>query len=82
MAAASSAPPRSPCPFPLCPCPLQEVLLQGRISMPMSIGLVANYLLSVISLSFVGHLSTTELAAASLATTLYQMSAKILLAGM
>lgn len=43
---------------------------------------VANYLLSVVSLAFVGHLGTTQLAAASLATALYQMSAKIVLAGL
>lgn len=43
----------------------QEVCIQGRISVPLSIGLLSNYLLSVISLSFVGHLSTAELAAAS-----------------
>lgn len=53
-------------------------MTQGRISAPLSIGLVANYLLSVISLSFVGHLGTAELAAAALATTLYSMSAKIM----
>ncbi|PRW60882.1 MATE efflux family [Chlorella sorokiniana] len=64
------------------PTLLQEVVKQGRISAPLSIGLVANYLLSVISLSFVGHLGTAELAAAALATTLYSMSAKIMLAGM
>lgn len=55
----------------------QEVAIQGRISAPMAVGLVANYLLSVISLSFVGRLGVAELAAASLATTLYSVRAAV-----
>lgn len=62
--------------------PLQEMLIQARLSVPLSIGLIFNFCLCVISLGFVGHVGTTELAAAALATTLYEMTAKLLLTGM
>ena len=56
--------------------------MQARLAIPISVGLIANYLLSGISLAFVGHLGTQELAAAALGSTLYSMSAKILLQGL
>lgn len=67
-----------------CPTPrsLQELRSQAWLAVPTSINLIANYLLNVISLAFVGQLGTQELAAAALGTTLYSMSAKILLQGL
>jgi MATE family multidrug resistance protein len=61
---------------------VQEIKVQTRLAIPIAVGLIANYLLTVISLAFVGHLGTQELAAAALGSTLYSMSAKILLQGL
>ncbi|KAL4431763.1 hypothetical protein ABPG77_002979 [Micractinium sp. CCAP 211/92] len=67
---------------PKLPSLLQEALLQARLSAPLGTGLMANYMLSAVSLAFVGHLGSNYLAAAALATTLYSAVAKIMLAGM
>lgn len=45
--------------------------MQTKLAVPFSIGLILNNLIGIISLSFVGHLGTEDLAAAALATTLY-----------
>jgi Na+-driven multidrug efflux pump len=61
---------------------MQEIRVQARLVIPVAVGLIANYLLTVIALAFVGQLGTQELAAAALGSTLYSMSAKILLQGL
>ena len=55
---------------------------QGKLAGPIAIGHITNLALSLISLAFVGHLDTKYLGAAALGTTLYNMTAKIVLAGM
>lgn len=52
------------------------------MAVPLAVGHVTNYLLTVVSLAYVGHLGTRELAAASLAYTLYNLVARIVLAGL
>lgn len=59
------------------PFTLQEVGLQARIAAPIAACQVANFLVPVISLAVVGQLGALELAAASVATTLFTMSAKV-----
>jgi hypothetical protein len=49
---------------------------------PLALGLIANYSLSIISLSFVGKLGTAELAAAALGSTLYSMCGKLVMMGL
>lgn len=58
-------------------CALQEAGLQARILTPIAVCQVANFLLPVISLAVVGQLGVLELAAATVATTLFNMSAKV-----
>lgn len=59
----------------------QELTVQSKLAFPLAVGLIANYALSIISLSMVGQLGTQEMAAAALGSTLYSMSAKLLLMG-
>lgn len=54
------------------PSPAQEMAVQAGLSVPLSVGLIANFCLN---LGFVGHLGTEELAVAALATTLYELTA-------
>ena len=53
----------------------QESAEQSKLAAPLAINLIANYSLSIISLSFVGKLGDTSmLAAAALGSTLSSMS--------
>lgn len=53
----------------------QEIAEQSKLAAPLAINLIANYSLSIISLSFVGKLGDTSmLAAAALGSTLSSMS--------
>lgn len=45
---------------------MQELQRQGRLAGPLVVNLTLNYSISTISLASVGHLGTTELAAAAL----------------
>jgi len=47
----------------------QELQRQGRLAGPLVVNLTLNYAISTVSLASVGHLGTTELAAAALVTT-------------
>lgn len=55
---------------------------QARIAAPLAAGLVANYSLGIVSMSFVARLGTAELAAAALGNTLYSIGGKIVLMGL
>ncbi len=61
---------------------MQELKVQAKMAVPLAVGHITNYLLTVISLAFVGHVGTTELAAASLSYVLYNICAKVALAGL
>ncbi|KAK9842256.1 hypothetical protein WJX81_002908 [Elliptochloris bilobata] len=61
---------------------VQEVRRQGRLAGPLVVNLTLNYSISTISLASVGHLGTTELAAAALATVLYSMCGRQVIQGL
>ncbi len=53
----------------------QEIAEQSKLAAPLAVNLIANYSLSIVSLSFVGKLGDTSvLAAAALGSTLSSMS--------
>ncbi|KAK9815228.1 hypothetical protein WJX72_000308 [[Myrmecia] bisecta] len=61
---------------------LQEVQRQGVLAGPLIVNLMLNYSLSIISLSFVGHIGTAALAAAAMSTTVYSATGKLVLMGL
>lgn len=61
---------------------LQELAAQARVWLPLAANLALNYSLAITNLSFLGHLGTSQLAAASLAVTLANMSGKLFLMGL
>ncbi|KAI7842583.1 hypothetical protein COHA_003687 [Chlorella ohadii] len=78
---------QAPEPLPGPPAPRsllrQEIAEQSKLAAPLAVNLIANYSLSIVSLSFVGKLGDTSvLAAAALGSTLSSMSGKVLLMGL
>lgn len=66
----------------MAPASAQEVVAQARVWAPLALNLALNYSLAIINLSFLGHLGTRQLAAASLGVTLSGMSGKLVLMGL
>lgn len=57
---------------------LQELKKQAVLAVPLAVNLLFNYSTTTISLTFIAHLGTQRVAAASLATSTYWMFGKLL----
>lgn len=67
-------------PAPAAPVPrrAQELQKQAVLAVPLAVNLLFNYSTTTISLTFIAHLGTQRVAAASLATSTYWMFGKLL----
>lgn len=55
----------------------QELQRQGRLAGPLVVNLTLNYAISTVSLASVGHLGTTQLAAAALVIPLFSLGKRL-----